>query len=429
MLIQFQLTVNFSRLFGVYLLACTLIINSDSALLAEIPLIDKTALFAHRPPAPFLPEQATDLFGSSNEELILILGDDDYSLRLQAEALLLKIPPDELIALTAKYHALDLEARLRLSRLAQQAKSLKFKQKVQRFTLAVDPMVDKEIPGWLEFVKIFPEGNKFRREYAVMIANDPELFTKWDDLENWENTLATRCFEISTGLDSGMNYQPLKSSTIHSLIFLTSLPDCKGTVNVSNTLFAIVSNHSNRTFRNFTVAENNSVSQDFDTILLSYWVGNSNIIPDYNRFSIGNRYDLPGTLVLSRKMISSISDGTKLHDPICCLARLGDESYISDLVALLKDDRHAGPRTSSSSKGNPFGIQVRDIALACLVSKTNQSLADYGFHNIRDNSKTLFNKYSTNFADEEARTKAFEKWNAWAKININEKGQLIKAPK
>jgi hypothetical protein len=63
---------------------------------------------------------------------------------------------------------------------------------------------------------------------------------------------------------------------------------------------------------------------------------------------------------------------------------------------------------------NRVDIQTRDVALACLVSATEQKITDYGFTGRGGNVISYSTQY---FESDEARKKGFKKWAEWAKAN------------
>src|SRR5262249_4433669 len=65
---------------------------------------------------------------------------------------------------------------------------------------------------------------------------------------------------------------------------------------------------------------------------------------------------------------------------------------------------------------NRIDIQTRDVALASLISTTEQKVTDYGFTSRGGNGAVI--SYSTQyFESDEARKKGFQKWAEWAKAN------------
>ena len=57
--------------------------------------------------------------------------------------------------------------------------------------------------------------------------------------------------------------------------------------------------------------------------------------------------------------------------------------------------------------------EMRDVALAALISLTKQSFADYQMQHITAAPTFVFIPYSCGFADADSRQKALEKWRAY----------------
>jgi hypothetical protein len=374
---------------------------------------------AELPPSPEFPEPVAVLEQMDIAILISSLGDDDFQNRVLAQEQLLTYSPDQLLLISSQQQDLDLESRMRLERITQLARKQQFLELIKKFDQGVSPEIDSQIPCWQDFCKRIPNGQQRRHEFATMVEHDPDLFLLRSQVQEWDAVLNTRCYEILAGVDTGVAYQARHASSFQSLLFLSTLPECRNNPNLGNVLNVLMSIHAGRLF------QGPNKLTDFDRDLLNHFVVHATVIPETYRFEMGNRFDLEGTVALSREMIKTITDSTKLHDPICCLARLGDESQIPELVNLLKDERDAGPRYSPTVRNKPLGIQVRDVALACLLIKTHQEPKSYGFHHIRESSKRLIDRYSTTFNSEDARQQALEMWQQWAKEHLNDKHQLI----
>jgi hypothetical protein len=379
-----------------------------------------TPLYAseeNSPTAPSMPEDNSLLDGIPLKDLVWYLGDEDYRVRQEAEKILFAHGAVGLELLENFANQADPEMRIRIGRMISKLQSNLFQEQVFRFTHESSTEVDKTIPGWERYQQVFNESPARRRFYAQILQSEPQLFISSKKTEAFDEVLANRCCELVEGLETGRRYIPADRNSVLALMFLSTEPQIKLRSEIGIQIYCIINVMANelQTVR--------TPEDEMKRELLDHWVGNASMVNSQYRFSLGNRLNLRGTMEVAQEMIESLADGRALHDPICSLARLGDDSQIPYLTTLLNDHRNASPEMGPSQKLQ-FDIEVRDIALACLLHLTKQNVRDYWFHDIRSNDRTLYFKYTTGFRSNDDREMAHQKWKEWARIHLTTNGRL-----
>ncbi len=97
---------------------------------------------------------------------------------------------------------------------------------------------------------------------------------------------------------------------------------------------------------------------------------------------------------------------------ILMLGRFGGRPQMARLEKLLADTTSCG-MVQIDNPPRQVELQLRDVALAALLYRTDQNLRDYGYLSVQEYATTVFQVGTLGFADEKVRDAALQKWAQW----------------
>ncbi|RCS48316.1 hypothetical protein DTL42_13405 [Bremerella cremea] len=364
---------------------------------------------------------AAELKQASSQQLVELLGADEYPTREAAEAEILTRGEEMVPLVQAARTSPDLEIRIRATNLYQQLLTRLRNDQLKRF-LKMDTSV--ELPGWKRFQQQNGDDEATRKLYVAMLQREWDLLTTMEQQPflidylffQRSNKLSNvprfggQAFEINEGSAAAMFFVASQADvritqpSMDQLRYLLAVPQLTGDLQDP---------HSNKPL--LSVFEN--------------WL-KANI--ELGRFSSEMRY-----IVLSTCMRENIPSGTLLAQQILAdrakpssedgfvqlnmginaeqqmmfamlaLAKLGSQKNIPEIEAFFDD---TSAIQSQLAIGEEFGTELRDVALLAVLHLSGEDPKEYGFSRLANDPTYLYNIRSIGFLSNEERSAAFEKW-------------------
>ena len=142
--------------------------------------------------------------------------------------------------------------------------------------------------------------------------------------------------------------------------------------------------------------------------IMGRWV-RAGVDPNY-AFSFANQFELREGLELALEVLRAKPPRKASVRQLAVLAivKLGDKSHVPLLELLLEDKEQV---TGSTARNRvQYRTQLRDVALAAIISLKGGDHRKLGFTRISFSADRQFHTTSIGFSTEEARKKVFDNW-------------------
>ncbi len=385
------------------------------------------------------------------ERLVEQLGAPSYDRRERAAALLKEIGAEALPSLRRAARHNDLEVRYRARRLLDTIEQSERQRILSEFVTGEDRDWGNLLPGWRRYAGIVGRDASARALFAAMHHDEPEIMRLTNRRGPELRTAVERRVLQFRRSKRNSTASRMSPATVAVLLFVMLDPqlDISG---AAHSVMAVV--FGQRAVRDELRSSGDSALRR----LLSRWIADAADVSPAQRVAIAVQYGVASGVEPSLQLIRSQAKGSQMQNAIFALAKLGGPEHLNDLEALLADDsilsqrqgpakstardelwlrvretarsldettalsldfRPSPPQSSLPQQGGGrivFRSQVRDVALAAMISLIGQNPRDYGFTELRPHKDYLYAANTAGFSSDEHRNRALRKWALWAKV-------------
>lgn len=338
------------------------------------------------------------------ESLVAQLGSRSFAERRLATEQLVAFGLDAQDALRKAIESADYEVRIRgemaLRRIRQQQRF----RLISKLTEGGD-VNQLNLPGWSEFVTLVGDSTETRSLFGDMLAEewaflDEVFFAKNTSLPK---QLAERCEQLThQRRQFGAGYS---AGNLTTLLFVSVAQDTDGQPLPGELIRLMFDNE-------FRAAVNGGPHRAALMKLLGKLVSSNFDMPTSwasTRLILAMQYDVPEGAELAKQIASqNDSSPTILQWALLAIGKLGKAEDLHVLTQKLTDDTVVGMPRNRRNAG--FSTQIRDVALACLVQRSGESLKDYGLRQAIADPNAFLRLTTIGFASDEEREQAIKRW-------------------
>jgi hypothetical protein len=366
------------------------------------------------------PGAATSRAGAAQrgelEALVRQLGDDSFTAREAATERLIAAGLAARPFLQQGSNDPDPEIRHRSAHLLAEVEIQDRRRRLDAFIADDGTNRETYLPGWNAFRERIGDGRPARVFFAKIYDSEPELMAAYEADPSGsvalldERTIAAAEIQGTPGALSG----DASLGGVAALLFVASDQAVELSMIQTSRIFSLAQSHP--AVRSFQAQAGQGHPMLFE--LTNAWIarmdfgGSASLQYQVLRFAM--QINLPSSVGVAKSLMrtSNAQSAYRMYGALC-IGKLGGAEDISTLVAMLEDEAVCMSRTAAGQE-TPLQLQVRDVALACLLHMTQQDLASYGFTTAQLNSSYLFNPSTLFWEQPEQRDEALAKWRRWS---------------
>lgn len=340
------------------------------------------------------------------DRLIQQLGAPEFMKRQQAMTALSGLGRSVVEPVQRALQSEDPEVRLRAKFVLQVLRNANRERVLEAFLVGDEPEAAAELPGWAQFRALAGDHPEGRTLYAQMLQDEADFLDAIFHADvpgtpvDVSRELAARTFELQQQLRSR---QAIPISSVSALLLVAAgsnvdLASQSGLMTLCyRTEFdrAIRSGPQQLPLRRML---GRVVAKDSDESLLA------------QRLHFTLNYELPEGLDPARVVLDHRVGNPHIRMfAILVVAKLGREAEDTRILERTLDDEteiaalhRLGDRQITT--------QLRDVALASLVHRAGEPLADYGLAEVRLDATLVFQTISVGFASDADRQVAIQRW-------------------
>jgi hypothetical protein len=329
------------------------------------------------------------------------LGDERFATRESATARLIQLGRSAKPALEEGRTDADREIRYRCARILSIIEELDFQRRLAAFA-AGRTDGESDLPGWKRYRSAYGDDAEARALFVEMQKSEPELMLAVEEgLHAVTKTVDFRCIQLQQSQRSGG--QALNLGSIAALLF--AVDDEQVTLNFQS-VAALCSFCYQPTLAN---AIEDAAKRRMLRKMLGAWIKRGDGWTGYQCLSLAMRYDLKEGLAPAVKVLQNAADQPYIRqNAILAVAKLGDESHLPLIEALLEDKSKCATQRMNNVT---FETQLRDVALAAMLVMKKLDPKEFGFDRLELNATSIFVTSTVGFEHEDKRNLAFAKWN------------------
>lgn len=338
--------------------------------------------------------------------LIERLGGASFADRESATRELVELGSAALPALREASSSQNLEVRYRSLRAVDAILEREHESKLQSFLDAESP-ADDVLPEWPRYRDEVGDDRQSRELFAEMQRAERRLFrTMATGGKEASAALAKRVVELRNQYQLGGTHR-VPMPHLAAAIFLAAGPDIELDASTNNVVIGLCNLNDFR-----PVIAGSGPQTDVARRLLGCLIGRpgeTDVNQLYNRTRYGMQYDVKRTLVPARQLVERKTPDYRSQYGLLALGKFGGEEELALVEKLLSNETVLSKATGKDRKV-VYTCQVRDVALAVAIHMRGDDVDTYGFARLKQQPQYLFMPNSAGFADDDARTKAFEKF-------------------
>ena len=296
----------------------------------------------------------------------------------------------------------DPEVRFRSRQILRAIRHLERQRLISAFIAGLDVETASELPGWVEYKALVGDGQEARALYVMQMLEAEWVFLDaifQNDATLSGAMLASRCRSLRLSLPQ----RPISIGSIAALMFVAA----RDGVDLSNQGYLMTLCYRNSDFDRAMRAGSyrNSLRR-----LVGALVGrDSTDALMTQRLSFALQYDLSEGVIPARRVLGDrLGQAHDRQYAILVLTKLGEDKDLTLIRGMLDD---VGVVASQRRVNNVrITTQVRDIALAALIHKTDGKFGEYGLPSVTRSTTTVLQTQHIGFATETARERAIAKW-------------------
>ena len=347
------------------------------------------------------------------QRLVQELGSRSFLQRKQAMNQLVKIGLPALKALEDGSLSSNREISYRCDRVLRVVRELDLQRRLLAFLRDMDP--DKyKLPGWRLFRPVAGESPDSKLVFVEMQKADPELMrTAEGSGREMAALLMQRLLVASRPTTTAGD--PLTVGRTSAILFAAGDPRVPITQQMAAYVHRMVSNSVVR-----TAMTGNVGTADVMRKLLSRWLRRQRDTDPYVNLLVAMQFDLKESLGFGLKVLEGGKRPSNAQRvALLALNRFGDSKHVQLAERFLTDSSVVS--LTSTKDGRRIRIQLRDIALATLITLRKQDHRKFGFPHIRFDSHGNFQLDSLHFASDEDRLAALSKWKEFEQASKEKK--------
>lgn len=358
------------------------------------------------------------------QRLIAELGADDYRTREAATEALIDLGPAAASSVEEAAKSPVLEVRTRAERILSIVSRESFERDIEAFVADVDGRAGTTLPGWERARARLGDTRDARHLYAQMYRAEPALFAAYgpDDDASAATSFNLRVDELHDA-HLGRNrihyrlrdkLQQAISTNMMALLFVGADRDLE--LSPTSVLkFRSIFMQSWPPARVQAAAERDYLRDWLATWIMHRFSLNQR---EYEAILLGMRYEVPQTLELALRVLDRRENQHSVMYAALCVGKYGEEWHLPRLESLLDNASVvAEPHHRVDNRAVQYKVQLRDMALYVLLSRTGQDPQEYGFLELNPNTEYLYLSQSVAFDGDETRERALAKWHAWRQQN------------
>jgi hypothetical protein len=306
-------------------------------------------------------------------------------------------------------HDRDAEVRFRAERILAEVRQRDFHRRLQAFEANLESAEEYDLPGWSDFRRVAGDGRDARELFVKMQSEETRLMQSYEEGPRAAgDMLGIRCLQILQ--PTGGIMQPVSLGNAAAIVFVAGQIDAPLSDVAASGVYRVAMDESVRD------ALLRGPYQESLRQLLSSWISReSNSSMDYQKLMLAIQYDLKAGLPPAVQILEQGGNAPHLRQQaLVTVAKFGDEQHLPLVERYLSDATQYGARRvgngAQGEKPKTVQTEIRDIALATLISLTRQNFADFGMEHVTAAPTYVFIPYSCGFETAEARAKALAKW-------------------
>jgi hypothetical protein len=366
-------------------------------------------------------QPAGRLFGNSplpekesHKARILVeqLGSPEYRRREEATQQLIKMGAAIESILREGLQMPNPEIRSRCRYILPLALSYDLERRLERFLAGQNDVQNPPPVGWDKFKDLVGDSAKSRELFAAMHRLDTQfLINLTRNPASLQQRMVASCMELMQLQNVGSFSVPAERLAL--LLFAAVHPKLKNNVESQSYLGSALLNMSYRQPVK-AMMQNNPVLRQ----LILKFVLEGSVYAANNGLYLLSNLEMKETADVARSFLKRKDvDSYSKSMAVALLGKFGGREAIPEVLPYLDDKTNLGE--TRFGNGNPIRTQMRDVALATLVSLTGQNLADYDFAYLKmfNGGRVVFNVHQNptlmGFSDDATREAALKKWHEW----------------
>ena len=331
--------------------------------------------------------------------LVRQLGDERFATRESATARLIQLGRSAKQSLEEGRTNADREIRGRCERILSIVEKLDFQRQLAAFAAGRTDR-ESDLPGWKRYRSAYGDDAEARALFVEMQKSEPELMRAVEEgVHAVTKTVDFRCIQLQQSQRAGG--QAMNLGSIAALLF--AMDDEQVTLNFQSAA-ALCSFCYQPTLAN---AIEDAGKRRMLRKMLGAWIKRGDGWTGY--LSLAMRYDLKEGLAPAVKVLQNAGDEAYIRqNAILAVAKLGDESHLPSIEALLEDKSKCATQRMHNVT---FETQLRDVALAAMLVMKKLDPKEFGFDRLQLNATSVFVTSTVGFENEDKRHVAFAKWN------------------
>ena len=342
-----------------------------------------------------------------SRQLVEQLGSGSFIKRKRAMDELVRMGLPALQALEEGEKHQNREIRYRCKRVLLSVREVDLQRRLILFLR--DPNGDKyKLPGWTAYKGVAGDNAESKHLFVAMQKADAELMLA---LEGKGLGLAEL---IQEGLLPVTRRSPSGESALdigHAAAILFAVGDARVPVTqkLASSVYRLAVDPAARKVLSTDEGSANTLRR-----LLSRWMKRQKDTDPYPSLLVSMQYEIEEALIFATRVLKGPNRGSSAQQmALLSIHRWGDAShiklvsgYLNNQTALSVTPRNGGPRVK---------IQLRDVALATLITLEKEDHRQFGFPHFLRDSNGMFHLSSIHFESDEARRTAFQRWDAFRK--------------
>ncbi|MBA2115194.1 hypothetical protein [Bremerella alba] len=367
---------------------------------------------------------------NTDEDLIALLGDQQYAVREQAEDQIMQRGAVMLPLLRAARKSPDPEIRLRASTLYRQLSDRIRKENFSRFA---EMAKDVDLPGWEPFKDRHGDTREMRKLYVSILKEEWDVIVA---LETQPQIMDYLLFQRANKIREelyGPNHVQISAGTAAAMLHATSFENIRITSPTMDQLKFLLA-----------APQVTSSLQDPENAgpLLSVfdqWLETnlkSGRFTQEMRFVVLTtclREGIKSGKIVAKQMLDerasplyqngfgqfgAINATQQMMYAMLAIAKLGGKEDIEYLNQYFENETEVSLPTV---QGDQFNTQLRDVALVAVLHISGEDPKEFGYPRISTDPNFLYNIRSIGFTTAEQREQAFRKWDKAQKSQPDEK--------
>lgn len=368
--------------------------------------------------SPSFAQSTTPQTSAEFQRWIRQLSSDDYFLREQATSQLLSAGEQAKAVLEAALVSPEMETRTRSKRILElielrekQRQREEFEQKLDLFVQHPEQFAASTFPAWEEFAETFGSDQPQREFYTQMAkVNYPLLVKVEANRKEAAGLLKQQLKHLQTVVQPNIQARTGRFSLdpywVSSMLFSSLV--IKKDIHAEYDVLLNWAFYQDelRDFRTQSV---------FRQILITWLETPELSLSDWNRVRLLMEYELKEGLPSVVRMLEKSQKSSSVNShALVFVGKFGGKEHLPLIESFLEAERVCHIHIRNNER---FYVQTRDLALAILITLTDQSHHDYHFKRIEYDDKQLFRIWTLGFRkdQDDLRKQALLKWKQWSK--------------